>query len=456
QLSDGTTATSNTASVTATTCQTASVTLSGAAQCYSGSPGVHLSFTVSGGTENTFDLYRNGSLLYTSNTGTTFDNYPLTAGSTYSYYVVVHLSDGTTATSNTASVTATTCQTASVTLSGAAQCYSGSPGVHLSFTVSGGTENTFDLYRNGSLLYTSNTGTTFDNYPLTAGSTYSYYVVVHLSDGTTATSNTASVTATTCQTASVTLSGAAQCYSGSPGVHLSFTVSGGTENTFDLYRNGSLLYTSNTGTTFDNYPLTAGSTYSYYVVVHLSDGTTATSNTASVTATTCQTASVTLSGAAQCYSGSPGVHLSFTVSGGTENTFDLYRNGSLLYTSNTGTTFDNYPLTAGSTYSYYVVVHLSDGTTATSNTASVTPSTCQTASVTLSGAAQCYSGSPGVHLSFTVSGGTENTFDLYRNGSLLYPSNTGSTFDNHPLTAGNTYSYYVVVHLTSGSTATSN
>jgi hypothetical protein len=113
-------------------------------------------------------------------------------------------------------------------------------------------------------------------------------------------------------------------------------------------------------------------------------------------------------------------------------------------------------VTAGTTYSYYVVVHLTGGSTATSNTVSVTASSCQTASVTLTGAAQCYSGSHGVHLSFTVSGGTASTFDLYRNGSLYSPSNTGSTFDNYPVTAGTTYSYYVVVHLTSGSTATSN
>src|ERR1019366_3323428 len=181
---------------------TASATLTGAAQCYSGTPGAHLSFTVSGGTASTFDLYRNGSLLYASNSGATFDNYPLTVGSTYSFYVIVNLTGGGTATSNTVSVTAASCVTASVTLSGAAQCYSGTPGAHLSFTVSGGTASTFDLYRNGSLLYASNSGATFDNYPLTVGSTYSFYVIVHLSAGGTATSNTVSVTAASCVTAS--------------------------------------------------------------------------------------------------------------------------------------------------------------------------------------------------------------------------------------------------------------
>ena len=59
-------------------------------------------------------------------------------------------------------------------------------------------------------------------------------------------------------------------------------------------------------------------------------------------------------------------------------------------------------------------------------------------------------------LAFTVTGGTPNVFDIYRNGSLLYPSNTGTTFDNYPVTAGSNYSYYVIVRLTTGNSITSN
>jgi hypothetical protein len=75
----------------------------------------------------------------------------------------------------------------------------------------------------------------------------------------------------------------------------------------------------------------------------------------------------------------PEIDLSFTVSGGTSSTFDIYRNGTLLYTANTGTTFQNYGsnLTPEQTFNYYVVVHLAAGGTATSNTVSgVAPSNC--------------------------------------------------------------------------------
>lgn len=38
----------------------------------------------------------------------------------------------------------------------------------------------------------------------------------------------------------------------------------------------------------------------------------------------------------------------------------------------------------------------------------------------------------------------------------LNPSNTGTTFDNYPVSAGSTYSYYVTVRLTTGGTMNSN
>jgi hypothetical protein len=56
----------------------------------------------------------------------------------------------------------------------------------------------------------------------------------------------------------------------------------------------------------------------------------------------------------------------------------------------------------------------------------------------------------------SAAGGTVRNFDLYRNRSLYFPSNTGTTFSNSSLTAGNTYTYYVIVRFTDGGTVTSN
>lgn len=139
-------------------------------------------------------------------------------------------------------------------------------------------------------------------------------------------------------------------------------------------------------------------------------------------------------------------------------TYDVYRNG-VLYKPTTGTSFNNIAnLFAGQSYTYQVVAKNFSGSTP-SNTISVLipASICQTtppASFTLSGSAQCNGSSPQILLSgWGASGAT--TFDVYRNGSLLFPANTGSTFLNTSVTAGTTYSYYVVAKNASGSTISS-
>jgi hypothetical protein len=100
---------------------------------------------------------------------------------------------------------------------------------------------------------------------------------------------TRTVTGTGTQAATANLTVTSTTCNGSyPEINLSFTVSGGTESTFDLWRNGASYSTGNTGTTFANYgsATVAGQSYSYYVVVHLTSGATVTSNTVSATAPT--------------------------------------------------------------------------------------------------------------------------------------------------------------------------
>jgi len=179
--------------------------------------------------------------------------------------------------------------------------------------------------------------------------------------------------------------------------------SSATQN-FTVQNNGSGTLTGNASVSAPfsissggSYSLTAGasqsvgvtfsptSAQSYNQSVTFSGGAGATAN---VTGTGTQTqTTVNLGATTTCHGSSPEIDLSFSVSGGTETTFDLYRNGTLLYPSNPGTTFSNYgSLTAGQSYSYYVVVHLSGGGTATSNTVYATaPSNCAPLTITSTG-----------------------------------------------------------------------
>jgi pimeloyl-ACP methyl ester carboxylesterase len=106
----------------------------------------------------------------------------------------------------------------------------------------------------------------------------------------------------------------------------------------------------------------------------------------------------------------PAIKLTWTPSGITASSYDLYRNGSLYPAGAglTGTSFDNYGsnVSAGGTYSYYVLAHLNSGGTLNSNTVTATaPTNCSVPAISVTPTSQAY-GSVAVgsfeDLSFTV------------------------------------------------------
>ena len=106
--------------------------------------------------------------------------------------------------------------------------------------------------------------------------------------------------------------------------------------------------------------------------------------TRTVTGTGTQISAILAVVSTDCYQSGPEINLKFTLSSGTSTTFDLYRNGALYLAGISGTTFSNTgsKVTAGQSYSYYAVVHLSGGGTATSNTVNATaPSNCGTGTI---------------------------------------------------------------------------
>ena len=123
---------------------------------------------------------------------------------------------------------------------------------------------------------------------------------------------------------------------------------------------------------------------------------------------------------------------------------------TLTQSASSGSTFAGWGGSCSGTGSCTVTMDAAKTVTATFNTSSGSPP----ASFTLTGTAQCSGSSPQILLSGWSSSGAD-TFDLYRNGSLYSSANTGSTFSNTSVTAGTTYSYYVVAKNSYGST-TSN
>ena len=132
----------------------------------------------------------------------------------------------------------------------------------------------------------------------------------------------------------------------------------------------------------------------------------------------------------------PAIKLTWTLSGATASSYDLYRNGS-LYPAGTGingTSFDNYGsnVSAGGTYSYYVLAHLSSGGTLNSNTVNATaPADCSAPAISVTPTSQAYG-------SVAVGSSEDLAFVVQNTGSGTL-SGTASAVAPFTITSGANY-----------------
>lgn len=301
----------------------------------------------------------------------------------------------------------------------------------------------------------------------TAAQTYSEIVTFTGGAGKTAT-----VTGTGTQATTANLTATPTCSGSSPAVSLSFALSGGTESTFDVWRGGASISTGNKGATYldSSSSLVAGKNYTYYVIVHLSTGFSVTSNTVNATApATCTTgsgATITVKPSTLAF-GPVAVGSSATQNFVVTNT----GTGTLAGTASVsspfkivgGATYSLAPgasqavavsFTPGLVQSYSQSATFSGGSGATET---VTGSGIASTSVNLSATPTCDGSGPEVYLSTTLAGGVASTFDVWRNGTMLSPT-YGTSYPDFggAMAAGQSYSYYVVMHLGSGANLTSN
>jgi uncharacterized repeat protein (TIGR03803 family) len=171
--------------------------------------------------------------------------------------------------------------------------------------------------------------------------------------------------------------------------------------------------------------------------------------TATATGTGTQAANAILMASPTCNGSSPEIYLSLALSGGTESTFDLWRNGASISVGNTGMTLADYgsAILAGQSYSYYVVVHLSTGISVTSNTVQATaPSSCAISPISVAvpeGGAQSFS--------TTLSGGATWSINEGSSGGTLADSLAFSTIYVPPASLG---TFHVVATSLANSTQT--
>jgi N-acetylmuramoyl-L-alanine amidase len=150
--------------------------------------------------------------------------------------------------------------------------------------------------------------------------------------------------------------------------------------------------------------------------------------------------------------------LNWTASAGATS-YTIYRNGVSYASGITGTQYINTAVTGGTTYTYYVRAVNGSGNTNNSNgTLSAATLVCNAApgTFTIAAAATCSGTQSAINVTWTTSANA-TSYDLYRNGNLYAPDLTGNSFLNtYLITAGTTYSFYIVAKNGNGTLTNSN
>ena len=248
---------------------------------------------------------------------------------------------------------------------------------------SGATDNVavtgYDVYKDGVLL-TSTTATTYTVSGLTASTTYVFTVKAKDAAGNVSVaSNALSVTTLAPAPDTTAPTAATLSASGTTLTTTNLSWTGATDNVavtgYDVYKDGVLLGSTTTATTYAVTGLTASTTYAFTVKAKDAAGNVSVaSNTVSVTTLTPDTTAPTAPTLTASGTTSSATNLSWT--GATDNvavtSYDVYQNG--VFKANVATTtYAVTGLTASTTYTFYVIAKDAAGNASVaSNTVSVT------------------------------------------------------------------------------------
>ena len=250
---------------------------------------------------------------------------------------------------------------------------------------SGATDNVavtgYDVFRNGALIGSTTTATTFAVTGLTASTVYSFTVKSKDAAGNVSPdSNTVSVTTLTPAPDTTAPNAPTLSASGTTQTTTNLSWTGATDNVavtgYDVLRNGALIGSTTTATTFAVTGLTFSTAYTFNVRAKDAAGNfSLNSNTVTVTTLTPDTTAPTTPTLSASGTTSTTTNLSWT--GATDNVavtgYDVFRNSALIGSTTTATTFAVTGLTASTAYTFNVRAKDAAGNVSlNSNTVSVT------------------------------------------------------------------------------------
>ena len=251
----------------------------------------------SGATDNIavtgYDVFRNGALIGSTTTATTFAVTGLTASTVYTFTVKSKDAAGNVSPdSNSVSVTTLTTAPDTTAPNAPTLSASGTTQTTTNLSWTGATDNVavtgYDVLRNGALIGSTTTATTFAVTGLTASTAYTFNVRAKDAAGNVSLDSN-SVTVTTLNPADTTAPIAPTLSaSGTTQTTTNLSWSGATDNVavtgYDVLRNGALIGSTTTATTFAVTGLTASTAYTFNVRAKDAAGNVSlNSNTVSIT-----------------------------------------------------------------------------------------------------------------------------------------------------------------------------
>ncbi|WP_448698140.1 GH25 family lysozyme [Mucilaginibacter sp. AW1-3] len=434
----------------------AALTLTAVPQCNGTASSVSLNWN-SVPNAASYAVYRNNTLYTSGISGTQFTNTNVTAGQSYSYYVVAQTNAGDMK-SNTASTSAPNCASSvlpgAFVLSSSADCNGTASKVHLSWTVSVNATS-YDIYRDNLLISSGISGTSFDNTTVTAGNTYAYYVTARNTSGT-LNSNTQSQTAVSCSGVPglPVLSLAASCNGSKGQIKLDWTAAANA-TAYDIYRNNTFYTTVKSGTTYTDNVVTAGLVYTYYIrATNGSNGT----NSAYQSATASNCSGLTLPAQpalvvqSSCSGGVSKVLLNWGADANA-TAFDVYKNYQ-YYATVTGAQYIDYTITPGTDYLYNVQAKndagAKDSPIQSAHALDCTPNFPSAPVMTLTPFCDGTTGE--VTVNWTTSNNAV-AYDVYRDGQLIYTAfGDQRSYTDNTSAPGSSHTYYVAAGNGSGLT----
>ena len=411
-----------------------------------------------------YRVYRNGVLLTSVGSVTSYQDATVSASTPYSYTVQALDGTGNFSGQSTALILTTPAavDTTPPSVPGGLAA-SAVSAIQINLSWSAATDNVavsgYRVFRNGTLVATVGVVPAYQDTGLSVGTTYVYTVrALDAAGNVSGLSTAASATtpATPDTTAPTTPTGLLVTAVSSTQINLTWTAS--TDNIgvagYRVYRDGIFVaILAASGISYQDTGLTASTTYSYNV-----DAIDATGNASALSAPVDETTMVapdtvaptTPAGLTATAFSASRINLSWLASADNVAVtgYRVFRNGTLLTTLGSVTTYQSTGLTASTTYSYTVRAldaagNVSGSSTTASATTPALPDTVAP-SVPTALAASAISAS---RIDLNWSASTDNVavtgYRVYRNGVFLVALGNVTTFQNTGLVASTNYSYNV-------------